>query len=120
MSCNSASLHRGAEGRRQVVHCAGRLPRLTDLQVSVVVLAQQLQEAQDVLHDADLDGELLHLLVLQCLNTHKLHVHVRLLFYIYIYHMCMHVCVCVCVCALKEANVYDLCHEYQITHTYKL
>ena len=35
-------------------------------------------------------------------------------------HMCMHVCVCVCVCALKEVNVYDLCHEYQITHTYKL
>ena len=101
MSCSRASLHGGAEGTRQVVHYAGRLPRLTDLQVSVVVLAQQLQEAQDVLHDADLDGELLHLLLLQSLNTHKLHVHVRLffnIFFIYIYHMCMHECVCAYTC----------------------
>ena len=53
MSCNRASLLRGAEGTRQIVHYAGRLLQLTDLQVSVVVLAQQLQEAQDVLHDAE-------------------------------------------------------------------
>ena len=104
MSCSRASLHGGAEGTRQVVHYAGRLPRLTDLQVSVVVLAQQLQEAQDVLHDADLDGELLHLLLLQSLNTHKLHVHVRLLFYIFYIYISI-ICACMSVCVHIHACV---------------